>query len=121
MSGDLDPLSQARVEQEIAGFAAELRKINAEHYEIVQQAGEARYQFKVAYALAYRTATGSIPEKDAAATVEAEAQLHAKEVAEAKEKALAHAQRAVLGQLEALRSVNKNIRASITHASGEGG
>lgn len=117
---DLDPLSQAQVEANIERLCGELRKINADHYKAVQDAAEARYQYKIAYAVHYRAATGPQHLRDAIATAASEMELHAKETTEALERALNHAGQAVRAQLDGQRSVMANIRSAITYARGEG-
>jgi hypothetical protein len=119
--GDPDPLSQARVEEAIMELTSELRRINADHYRVTQQAAEARYRFKVAYARAYRAAEGTGPQREATATVECDTELHERETAEALEKALSHAGVSVRAQLDGLRSICANLRSAISHVPGEGG
>lgn len=119
--GDLDPLSQARVEKNISELGSELSKITAELYDASRNAAQARHEYRVAYARAYLDASGPIPQREAQAILTSEDALLHREVLCALEESLKEAGRNVRAQLEGQRSLAANIRGAITYASGEGG
>lgn len=115
-----DPVAQIEVEHEIMRLHRLAEDVTSALAERSRVAAETRTRHKVGFARAFLLASGSVGAREAQATVDTADDLLAREVAEAREKAAQEAGRNYRAQLDALRSINANLRYSVTHATGEG-
>lgn len=118
---DVDPRALDQVEAEILRLSGEMNQKTTALIEASQQWAEAEHWYRVEYAKALLRAKGTIPEKEARATLDSQAELADRLRTEAVMKASQEAGRNLRSQLDALRSINANARAASTLARGEGG
>lgn len=122
---DLDPMAQHEVEGEIRELSRRLSQVTEEVAEAAVEAAKTDTAYDLAKATALLTQTGrggTVPEKQARALLAVEAQFVQAKVAEAVAKSLYEAGRNIRAQLEALRSINANVRSHVEHyATGRGG
>lgn len=111
---DLDPLAQAQAEAEILRLNRELTSVTMDVADASERAARAEHAYKLAYAKAIFRATGRVADKEAEATINTEAQLLEHKLADAILKANQEKGRNIRAQLDALRSVNANIRPIVT-------
>lgn len=114
------PVSQVHIESEILRLSRRAEQVTHQLARAAQEAAEADVAYKVAHAKAYLRAEGPQRIRDAAATVETEDLYRTRRNAEAVLLAAQEAGRNVRAQLDSLRSVNSNLRAAISNASGIG-
>lgn len=120
MNDDLNPMAQAEAESEILRLSRVLTKVTEDVADASTESARAEHAYKVAYARAIYQATGTVVEKEASATIATEAELLRHKLADAVLKANQESGRNVRAQLDALRSVNSNIRASVAYPTGRG-
>lgn len=122
---DLDPMAQAEVEREIRALSQRLTQVTEEVASASVEAAtaDATYDLAKAHALlAQQSRGGTVPEKQARALVAVEAQFMEAKTTEAVAKSLYEAGRNIRAQLDALRSINANVRDHVMHgATGRGG
>lgn len=116
-----DPRSPARAESEIWRLSAELEVQTSRLTEATQRWADREYLYKIAWANAYLRASGTVAEREARATLAVASELRDRGTAEAAMKAAQEAGRNLRAQLDALRSINVNLRAAIDWSRGEGG
>ena len=101
----------AQVENEIMRLSDLLEKVTTEHAERARHAAETDVAYDLAYARArLQQKDGTVADRDAHATLMCEDALLAKRMAEARYKAAQEAGRNYRAQLDALRSINANVR-----------
>lgn len=108
------PITQAHVESEIVRLSERAEKVTHEVAKRARADAEADVAYKVALARAYLAAEGPVAQREAEALVACEAEYAAHRGAEAVLKAAVEAGRNVRSQLDALRSINANVRAQVT-------
>lgn len=121
---DPDPLAQVEVEREIMRLSRVLTEITEDVAEAATEQARTEVAFKVAHAraiLAARDESGTVQVKEAMAHDACASEFEAMKMAEAVYKACQESGRNVRSQLDALRSINANVRAAVTWAHGEGG
>lgn len=106
----MDVLSQAEVEQELMRLSAMAEKALQELAKRARAAAEAEVKHKVARAQALLRAEGTVAEREARADVETEQLFLERKMAEALLLSAQEAGRTYRAQLEAIRSVNANLR-----------
>jgi hypothetical protein len=120
---DVDPNSQVEVEEEIRRLSAQLSRVTEEFKEAAMDEGSTEAEYKLAEAkarIALIGHEGTVDEKKAEALVKCEGQFRSWKTAEAVARAYTEAGRNIRGQLDALRSINANVRHSIDYAHGRG-
>jgi hypothetical protein len=133
---DLDPMAQVQVEEKILILSRQLTQVTEEVADALMEAAQAdaAYDLAKAKALLYggpqtenaalRGETGrkgTVPEKQAAALIAVENLFIRAKTTEAVAKASLEAGRNLRANLDALRSLNTNIRDRVLHAAGRGG
>lgn len=113
----MDVLSQAEVEQELMRLSAMAEKALQELAKRARAAAEAEVKHKVARAKALLAAEGTVAEREARADVETEALFLERKMAEALLLSAQEAGRTYRAQLEAIRSVNANLRPLVSERS----
>lgn len=109
-----DPIAQADLEAEILRLSSLAEKVTHELAKRARASADADAAYKVAHAKALLLADGPQYVRDAEATVSTEAELIEKRGAEALLLAAQEAGRNYRAQLDALRSINANLRALVT-------
>lgn len=120
----LDPMAQLQVEREIMRLSGTLTQITEEVAEAATESARADVAYKLAYArvvLGLRNEPGTVLTKEAEALDACASEFTAMKVTESVYKALQEKGRNVRAQLDALRSVNANVRSAVTWSHGEGG
>jgi hypothetical protein len=121
---DLDPMAQAHVESEIRSLSNRLTQVTEEVAAAAVEAAvaDAAYDLAKAHALLGQVGRGgTVPEKQARALVLVEHQFTKAKTTEAVAKSLYEAGRNIRAQLDALRSINANVRDHVMHgATGRG-
>lgn len=110
----MNPLAQVDVESEIMRLGGLCEKATHEVAKRARAAAEADADFKVANAKAFLRADGPVAVREATALVECEDQYRARKNAEAVLLAAQEAGRNYRAQLDALRSINANLRPLVT-------
>jgi hypothetical protein len=105
-----DPVTPAAVETEIMRLSGLLDLATSETAKRAREAAEARVKAKVAYAQAFLTAEGPVEARKASATIQSQDAQLAAEIADARLLGSQDAARNMRAQLDALRSVNANVR-----------
>jgi hypothetical protein len=121
---DLDPMAQARVEEKILILSRQLTQVTEEVADALMEEAKADATFDLAKARALLNQVGqegTVPEKQARALVAVEEQFIKAKTTEAVAKASLEAGRNLRANLDALRSLNTNIRDRVLHATGRGG
>lgn len=116
----LDPMSQARVEDEIRRLSRQLTAVTEEVAHAGTQAATTDVDYKLAYArkmLELRGETGTVAVKDAMALDACASQYEAMRIAEAVYKALQEKGRNLRSQLDALRTIAANVRSVVSHST----
>lgn len=113
----MDVLSQAEVEQELMRLSAMAEKALQELAKRARAAAEAEVKHKVARAQALLRAEGTVAEREARADVETEQLFLERKMAEALLLSAQEAGRTYRAQLEAIRSVNANLRPLVSERS----
>jgi hypothetical protein len=125
---DPNPMAQAEVEAEILRLSRDLSGATEEYAHLAEEAARA----DVAYDLAKARALLDLPkvqdgekvtvaEREARALIVVERQFTDARLSEAVFKAAQERGRNIRTQLEALRSINANVRAAVDHSYGRGG
>ncbi len=114
------PLTQVDIEAQIVRQSALLEKVTHELRRLGEESARARTEYDVANAKALLEAEGAIPARQAQATIDTADLLLGKRIAEALERAAQEAGRNRRATLDALRSLNSNLRGAIAHAEGVG-
>lgn len=111
---DLDPMAQAQAEREILRLVRDLTSITQDVAEGARNEAKTEVAYKLAYAKRrlYHAihGEGTVPEKDAAALLDCAEEFEAMKMAEAVYKACQESGRNARASLDALRSINANIR-----------
>lgn len=110
----MNPIAQADVEAEIMRLSSLAEKVTHELAKRARAAAEADVAYKVAHAKALLAAEGAQYVRDAEATVRSERELTEKRATEALLLAAQEAGRNYRAQLDALRSINANLRPLVT-------
>jgi hypothetical protein len=122
---DLDPMAQADVEKEIRRLSDQLTLQTIGLGDAAMKAAQADVDYKRQMArawIAHRGHKGTVPEKEAFIHGECEAEYEAMRLTEATHKVMQEKGRNLRAQLEALRSINANVRDHVMHgATGRGG
>ena len=121
---DLEPLSQQQVEDEISRLSGQLTTNTVDNREAAMQAAKADVAYKLAMARGWireRGHKGTVAEKEADILLSCEREFEDHKLTEAVYKATQEKGRNLRAQLDALRTVNANIRASIDYSHGRGG
>lgn len=106
----MNPVAQADVEAEILRFSALLETATRAVAKRAREAAEADVAYKVAHAKSLLLAEGPQYVRDAEATVKSETELRQKRITEAVLLSAQEAGRNMRSQLDALRSINANLR-----------
>lgn len=120
----IDPMAQIEVEGEIRRLSLRLTQVTEEVASAAVEAAEAdaAYDLAEAHALLAQTGKGgTVPEKKARALIAVEEDYIRAKRTEAVARSLFEAGRNLRAQLEALRSLNANMRDQVTHPIGRGG
>lgn len=107
------PITQVDIEADIMRLCERCEKVTHELAKRARAAAEADAAYKVAHAKAFLVANGPVAEREAKALVECEAQYQARRIAEALLLSAQEAGRNARAQLDALRSVNANVRPQV--------
>lgn len=121
---DVDPMAQSEVEREIMRLSNVLTTITEDVADSARRQAQGEVNYKLAYAKAMLRADqapGTVAIKEALALDECGDQYQVWRLAEARFKACQESGRNVRAQLDALRSINANVRSAVTHAYGSGG
>jgi len=110
----MDVLSQVEVEQELMRLSQMAEKALQELAKRARAAAEAEVAHKVARAKALLAAEGTVAEREALADVQTERLFLQRRMAEALLLSAQEAGRTYRAQLEAIRSVNVNLRGLVT-------
>jgi hypothetical protein len=114
---DIDPMAQADTEREILRFVRDLATVTEEIASAAVEAAKADARYDLAHARALLDQVGhegTVPEKQARALVVCEDRYHETKYKEAVFKALQEKGRNLRAQLDALRSINANVRPLVT-------
>lgn len=110
-----EPLSQVYIESEIVRLSALAERVTTEIAQRARDSALADSSYKREHAKAYLMAAGkTVGEKEAQTALECDSEFTAKRVAEALLLAAQEAGRNYRAQLEALRSLNANLRPLVT-------
>jgi AmiR/NasT family two-component response regulator len=107
-------ISQAEVESEIMRLCALAEKVTHELASRAVTLAEADATFKREHAKAFLVAEGTVSEREAHAAIATQAEYRDHRIAEARFKAASEAGRNFRTQIEALRSINSNLRALVS-------
>lgn len=117
----MNPISQVEVEDELLRLSGLLERQVSELAKRARAAAEAEADHKIAYAKATLAVEGpTVAEREAKATLAVEDTYRAWRAAEAVKLAAQEAGRSYRAQLDALRSINSNLRGAIAHSEGYG-
>jgi hypothetical protein len=120
---DLNPLSQLEVEREIMRLSKTLTEITADVAHAATEQARTEVDYKLTHTKAWlmqRNEGGTVPEKEARALHQAAKQFEDMMMAQAVYRACQESGRNVRAQLDALRSVNANVRDAVYHSTGRG-
>lgn len=121
----MDPMAQLEVESEIRRLSQELTKQTEQQAKYAEAAGRAQVDYKLAAArrlLELRgKGNGTVDEKNADVHVTCADQYEQMMLTEAVHKASIERGRNLRAQLDALRSINANVRAVVADHPGYGG
>lgn len=110
-----EPLSQVFVESEIIRLCGLAERVTTELAKRARDAAEADANYKRAHASAFLMAQGkTVGDREAAAALETDAEYTARKIGEALLLAAQEAGRNYRAQLDALRSINANMRAMVS-------
>lgn len=109
-----EPLSQVQIESEIVRLCGLAERVTTEIAQRARTSAEADARYKKAHASAYLMAQGkTVGDREAVAALETDAEFTDRKIAEALLLAAQEAGRNYRAQLEALRSLNANLRALV--------
>lgn len=120
---DLDPMAQAQIEQEIVSRSRTLTEITEDVAHSANEQARTEVAYKLAYAramIALRSDSGTVAMKEALALDACASEFEAMKMAEAVFKACQESGRNVRAQLDALRTLNANVRSVVSSSRGEG-
>lgn len=106
-------LTQASVEQELTRLVDAAEDCARDVADRAYDAAQAEHAWKVAHARALLAATGPVAEREAHALLACDSQHQAHRIAQARLLAAQEAGRMIRASLDALRSVNSNLRNAI--------
>lgn len=109
--GNRHPLSQFEVEQMIAADIELLEEITDDYGDVLVEEAETDAAYKKRWARVFKTVSGTMALKEAQADDECSDEYRAKLVAAAKAKAMKEHLWTIRNRIEALRSLNTNVRA----------
>ena len=107
-------LSQEQVESEIVRLSSLAEKVTTAMARRAVDAAEADAAYKCAFAKALLQTEGTVAEREAQATVATQNEYREYRITDARFKAAQEAGRNYRAQLDALRSINANLRALVT-------
>ena len=107
------PITQGEIEEEILRLLVVLENETEEFETLAQQFAEAEATHKAKWAKAYLSASGSIREREATADLSMAETLYAYKMAEGLMKAKRETLMSVRMSIDALRTLNANVRAQI--------
>lgn len=111
-----DPLSQAQIESEIMRISGLCERVTTEIAQRARAAAVADSDFKRAHAQSYLMAQGkTVGDRESVAAIECDKEYTAKRITEAEQLAAQEAGRNYRAQLDALRSINANLRPLVTN------
>lgn len=108
-------LSQEQVESEITRLSGLAEKVTTEMARRAVDAAEADADYKCSFAKALLQTEGTVAERDAQATVATQKEYRDYRIADARFKAASEAGRNFRAQLDAMRSINANLRSLVDH------
>ena len=108
----------AEVEREIMRLAGLAERVTSEMAKRARHAAETDADYKAAAAKAFLKADGPVAEREAVAQVECETLYRDRRIAEALLQSAVEAGRNYRAQLDALRSINANLRFEMANATG---
>lgn len=106
-------LTPVAVERELSRLIAAAEDNARELADRAHDAGQAEHAYKVAYAKALLRADGAVAVREAQALLTAQDEHLARKIAEARLLAAQEAGRMIRASLDALRSINTNVRLAI--------
>jgi hypothetical protein len=109
-----EPITQAEIEAEILRLSGMAEKVTHELRKRGEAAAEAEALYRREYAQAYLASEGTVGERDAQATLAVQDVYLERKRAEAILDAAKEAGRNYRAQLDALRSINANLRPLVT-------
>lgn len=116
-----DVPAQVDVEAEILRLSNLAEKVTTLLAKRATESAEKDAAYRNAHARAVLKSSGTVAEREAQAAIDTEVEYLDRKLAEAKLDAAKEAGRNYRAQLDALRSINANLRGAITHAEGYGG
>lgn len=114
------PLTQVEVEDEIVRLSELLEVETHELAAASQEHAAAEADYRAAFARAFVAAEGAMPMRQELARLACAHLYRERRITEAKQLGLQEAGRNLRAQLDALRSINTNLRGTIGNASGIG-
>ncbi len=108
-------LSQAEVESEIMRHCRALEQNTHDLATLAMDSAHADSDYKKAHAQAFLQTSGTVGERDAQTAYEVKDEYQAKKIADALLHAAEEKGRNIRASLDALRSVNSNLRALVTN------
>jgi len=124
MTHDLDPMAQAEVEQEILRLSQALTTATEWHAQAATNHAQAEVDYKLAEARFWVGNVGlggTVPEKSAKALLACGDEFSQYKLTEATWRAAQQKCRSLDKQLDALRSLNANVRSVVDYSRGRGG
>ena len=125
--GDLDPMAQIEVESEIRRLSSLLSQATEEYGHLSENAARSDVDYDLAHARMLlsvpRTIDGekvTVPEREAKTLLLVEEEYRQARMDEAVFKAAQERGRNLRTQLDALRSINANVRAAVDYSQGRG-
>lgn len=117
----MDVPAQVDVEAEILRLSNLAEKVTTALAKRATESAEKDGAYRSAHAHAILRSKGTVAEREAQAAIDTEVQYLDRKLAEAKLDAAKEAGRNYRAQLDALRSINANLRGAILHSEGVGG
>ena len=114
----VDPMAQAQVEAEIHRLSRRLDRVTEDVAAASTRAAQGEVDYKLGYAsamLAAQGVKGTVPVKEATALLEVDEEFAEWKLADAELRALQETGRNLRAQLDALRSINANVRSVVTN------
>lgn len=104
----------AEVEQELERLIERLEVATDDYAVMAREAGEAEVGYKVAYAKALLTASGTVAIREATATVATEVEALRRRIAEARVQAQRELLFTIRGAIDAVRTISASLRAGLS-------
>lgn len=117
----MDVPAQVDVEAEILRLSNLAERVTTTLAKRAVESAERDAKYRAAHARAVLRSSGTVAEREAQAAVDTEVEYLDRKLSEAKLDAAKEAGRNYRAQLDALRSINANLRGAILHAEGVGG